>query len=332
VPDLPAVAVLITGATGFVGSHVAEAFAERGDRVRALVRSTSRTTHLEALGVEIVVAPLEDAAALAGAVADADVVVHLAALTRASGEAEFDRANRDGTANLVRALLGAEPRPRRLVYLSSLAAAGPALDGTPAGRDDAPRPLTAYGRSKLAGEAECAAAADAMEVVIVRAPAVYGPRDRDLYHFFRLAKLGVLPVPSGPTRSLQLVHVADLADGIVAAATAPNARGVYYVAEPRAYAWAEVCGLVADAVGRPGARRVPLPAALVSAAAAGTEAVGRLVGRPVIFDRDKAREMLADGWLCETDSARAELGFETRIPLAEGLAETARWYRAEGLL
>jgi nucleoside-diphosphate-sugar epimerase len=125
--------------------------------------------------------------------------------------------------------------------------------------------------------------------------------------------------------------VVDLAEGIVAAATAPGASGVYYIAEPRAYAWAEVCSLMAQAVGRRG-WQLPLPAALVSAAAAGTELVGRAIGTPAIFDRDKAREMLAPGWLCDTADARVELGFETRFGLAEGLADTARWYRANEML
>lgn len=331
VPELPAVSVVITGATGFVGSHVAEAFVARGHSVRALVRPTSRTSHLERIGVEAVVAPLEDVTAMQRAFAGADVVVHLAALTRASGAAAFERANREGTRNVVAAVLAADPRPARLVYLSSLAAAGPALDGVPVGRQDAPRPLTAYGRSKLAGEAECAPAKGVVELVTVRAPAVYGPRDRDLYHFFRFARLGVLPVPTGPTRMLQMVYVVDLAEGIVAAATAPGASGVYYVAEERAYSWAEVCALVAAAVGRP-ARQVAVPAALVSAAAAATGTVGRLIGRPAIFDEDKAREMLAAGWLCETAATKAELGFATRVGLADGLAATARWYRARGML
>jgi dihydroflavonol-4-reductase len=328
---LPAGKILLTGATGFVGAHVVEAFTRRGCSVRALVRPTSKTDHLVARGAEAVVASLDDVTAVRAAAAGTDVVVHMAALTRARGVAEFERVNRDATRAVVRAVASAAPRPRRLVYLSSLAAAGPALPDRPFGRDDTPRPLTAYGRSKLAGETASLEVADEMEVVILRAPAVYGPRDRDVYHFFRLAKLGFLPVPGGGERYLQMLHVGDLAEAVVAAALAERARGVYHIAEARAYTWREVCEHVAAAVGRP-ARFVPVPAALIVAATTTSEWFGRLIGTPGIFDRDKAREMLASGWLCETTAAQEELGFRARIALPEGFAETAEWYRAAGML
>jgi dihydroflavonol-4-reductase len=322
--------VLITGATGFVGSHTVEAFVRRGCTLRAMVRASSRTAQLSSLGVENVVAPLDDEDAVRRAVAGVDVVVHLAALTRARSEAEFDATNRAATRLLARAVVAADPRPRRLVYLSSLAAVGPATPEAPVHRDTVPRPLTAYGRSKLGGEVECGRVADRVQLAILRSPAVYGPRDRDVYHFFRLARLGIMPVPTGGERWLQMVHVADLAQAIVAAALVPGARGVYHIAEPQAYTWREMCRHVAAAVGRR-ARFVPLPARLISAAAAASELVGKVAG-PGIFDRDKAREMLAPGWLCETEAAREELGFEAGISLPRGFHETAAWYRAAGLL
>lgn len=323
--------VLITGATGFVGSHVVEAFGRHGLPVRVLVRKTSDLRRLPASGVERVEGSLEDVVSLARAVRDADVVVHLAALTRAHTEKEYHRANVLGTANLLDALRRAEPRPRRLVYLSSLAAVGPSIGGIPVGSADTPRPLTAYGRSKLAGEALCLRAAEEFEVVILRAPAVYGPRDRDLLHFFRLASRGILPVPTGPARPLQLIHVEDLADAVVRAGTAPDAKGIFHVAESAAYAWPEVVRLVAAAVGVRG-RIVPVPAALFRAAGWASETAGRITGRASIFDRDKARELLAPGWLCDVEPARRAFGFEPRVALPEGLSGTARWYRTEGWL
>ena len=322
--------VLLTGATGFVGSHVAEAFVGHAGRLRALVRGTSRTERLKALGVGIETASFQDAAALRRAVQGAEVVVHLAALTHARTPAELDAVNADATRALLGAVLAVEPRPRRLVYMSSLAAAG-AADGTPLRRDHDPQPLTAYGRSKLAGERVVAAAAEQLEVVILRAPAVYGPRDPEMLRFFRLARLGVLPVPAGPARPLQLVYVKDLAEAVVRAATVPGARGVYHVAESRAYPWAEVC----RTLGRVAGRRVwlaPVPGGAIRGAAAANEWVGRLAGRSTMFNRDKARELLAPGWLCETDAAREELGFEARTPLEQGLRETWDWYRNEGWL
>lgn len=355
--------ILVTGATGFVGTHLVEALVGRGHAVRALVRATSDVRRLEALGVERVVGGLDDEVALRRAIAGVDVVFHLAAATSARDEAGYVRVNAEGTRRLVEAVVaerravcggrgevvggegagvgtgtgtgtgtgeggdGGEVRPRRLVYLSSLAAVGPALAGRVVGVSDAPRPLTAYGRSKLAGEAACLGAGGGLEVVVLRAPAVYGPGDRELLRVFRLASLGLLPVPTGPARPIQLVHVRDLAEALVRVGEAGRCSGVFHVAEPRAYGWAELTELVARAVGRRGVR-LPVPAAVVRGAAALSEWAAALGGRSTVFNREKARELLAPGWMCETEALRREVGFEASIPLAEGLAETAAWYRA----
>jgi len=321
--------VLLTGATGFVGTHAAEAFAAQDVTVRAVVRHTSDTTRLRQLGATVIAGSLTDADVVAHAAEGADSVVHMAALTRAHSQAEYDAVNDQATRALLRALRRAARPPRRFVYLSSLAAAGPSAEtGVDAGT--APRPLTAYGRSKLAGEVACAEEAGPFEAVIIRAPAVYGPRDRDLLPFFRLAQRGLLPVPGRPHRRLQLVHVQDLARAVVSAATLSGVSGVYHVAEPRSYTWLEVLELVAAAVGRRG-RTLSLPESALRAAAAVSEWGAGLVGRATIFNRDKAEELLAPGWLCDTEPALRDLAIAPR-PLAEGLADTARWYREHGWL
>ena len=319
--------ILITGATGFVGSHLVEALGRRGVEARALVRETSDTSFLDRYGLVRQVGDLTDLRSVKRALAGAGTVVHLAAATRALSAATFHRINAEGTQRLVEAMKDGGRR-RRLVYLSSLAAVGPSTE--PVGTGARAQPITAYGRSKLAGEWACLSDPD-IDAVVLRPPAVYGPRDRDLLTFFRLANRGVLPELGSRTRRLQMVHVSDLAEAIVSAIEATGASGVFHVAEPTAYTWDDVLGMMAEAVGVSG-RRIPVPAGVVRVAAAVTELAARVVRRPVIFDRDKAREILAAGWLCETERARRELGFEARIPLGRGLRETAEWYRAYGWL
>jgi nucleoside-diphosphate-sugar epimerase len=330
---VPINSLLITGATGFVGSHVVEAFAGRAPTIRALVRSRSRPHNLALYGVEPVAGSLEDAEGVCRAVQGADVVVHMAAATRAGSAAEFARVNAEGTHAVVEAVRRSRPTPRRLVYMSSLAAVGPARGGQPVGVDSQPAPITTYGRTKLAGEQICAELNGICEVVILRPPAVYGPRDRDLYEFFKMARvMGLVPVPTGPERPLQMVHVTDLARAVVlAAATQGSVSGVYHIADSRSYLWEEVGRLVAEAVGRR-PRPVKVPAALIAMVGAISEGLSKMAGRPSILSRDKARELLAPGWLCETDAARKVLGFEADIPLDRGLKETADWYRAHGWL
>jgi nucleoside-diphosphate-sugar epimerase len=322
--------VLLTGATGFVGHHAADAFAGAGLEVRALVRSPGRAAHLQDAGFQLVQGSLEDGDSLRRACEGMDVVVHMAALTHARTEGEYRRVNVDGTRRLLEAAT-AEPAARRFVFLSSLAASGPCIDGRGVTPEDTPRPLTAYGRSKLEAERVCAEAAHRIRMVILRAPAVYGPWDTDLFHFFRIARFGFVPVPTGPRRMLQMVHAADLADALVRATLADAARGVYHIAEDAAYPWEEIGRRVGAAVGRR-VRALPVPAPLIAGLAAASETAASVVGQSSIFNRDKAREMLAPGWLCETDRARRDLGFQAAITLDDGLRATARWYRDNGWL
>ena len=318
---------LITGATGFVGGHLAEHLAGQGWKVRALVRPTSDTARLRALGTGLATGGLDDADAIAAAASGADTVFHLAGATTAPSEAAFRRANTEGTRNVVTGVLRAEQRPRRLVYASSYAACGPAVDGRPRRVSETPAPLSAYGRSKLDGEAELEAArGEGVEVVVLRVPAVYGPGDRASFlPLFRLVQRRLAPLPAGAARRAQLIYVDDLARAFARAAHV--APGTYAVAAPRAHPFGELLDGIAAAVGTT-PLRIPIPPALFRAA--GTVA-GRLGGVGV-FNREKAEEVLAEAWECDLSGSEALLPPDEAMPLGRGLAETARWYRTQGWL
>lgn len=323
--------VLVTGASGFVGSHVVQALQGHVEVVRAMVRETSETGELQRAGVKLCVGSLDDGEALRRAVSGVDAVIHLAALTHARTENELQRVNAGGTAALLQAIHEAEDAPLRFVYLSSLAAAGPSTDARPITTEDAPRPLTAYGRSKLAGEVAVRQRSNDVETITLRAPAVYGPGDRELLRFFKMAKLGALPIPGGPDRPLQLIHVQDLARGLVDAVKSEGLRGTYNVADAHSYMWRDVCRMIGDAVGTMPVF-IPVPQTAIAFAAAVSETITTALGGSTMFNRDKVRELLAAGWLCETESARNAFGFEARIKLADGLRATADWYRNKGWL
>jgi nucleoside-diphosphate-sugar epimerase len=314
--------VLVTGATGFVGSHVAEALAARGLRVRALVRPTADARALAAQGIEVAPGDVTDARSLARAAAAVDAVVHVAGLIRARDEAGFARANTFG-ARLV-AEAAAAAHARRLLLVSSLSARGP---------EGASGPVSDYGRSKLAGEraALAACAGTATGLVIVRPAVVYGPRDRALLAAFRLARLGLRPVLRG-AGSLSAIHGADLGRGLAALINAPPAPGaVLEASDGRSYTWNDLARAIGEAVGRPGPP-LELSPRLFAGAAALTDAFALVSGVPQVFGRDKLAEMLGS-WPAVSAPFWAAAGLEPRFPdFASGARDAARAYRDAGWL
>lgn len=321
---------LITGATGFVGGHLVRRLAEAGWSVRALVRPSSDTRLLDQAGAERVAGDLDDVDALRRGATGADTVFHLAALTVAPDAAAYRRVNAGGTRNVVQGVLSASPRPRRVVYLSSYAACGPAHGPHPRRSGETPEPVSTYGRTKLEGEAALREAEDhGVETAVLRAPPVYGPGDRALLPYFRLVRRRLAPAPAGPELRTHMIYVEDLAAALLRAADAPP--GTYAVAEPVEHRWGQVVAAIAGAVGtKP--LRVPLPPAAVRIAGALAERFGPLLGGAGVFNREKAEEMLAPAWLCDLAGLEALLPSGTAMPLAQGIGHTARWYRDHGWL
>jgi nucleoside-diphosphate-sugar epimerase len=325
--------VLVTGATGFVGRHVAHALARRGHEVRCLVRTTADPRPLSAAGFSVARGAMLEQPALDAAVAGVDAVVHVAGLIAARSFWEMRRVNAEGTGRLASACARAAVRPRRFVLVSSLAAAGPSPDGRPLREEDVARPISRYGLSKLLGELAARRALPAdVPLTVVRPPAVYGPHDRGLLAFFQAAARGVLLRIGTTPRRVSIVHGEDLAEAIASALDSPAAAGrTYFVADPEAHCIDELLTAIARAVGRP-TREVRLPEAFVRLAGALAEEAARWRGVTPLFSRDKAAEFLAPGWVCDPSRAQRELGWAPSRTLSEGLAETARWYRANGWL
>lgn len=320
--------VLVTGATGFVGSHLAEALRRRGDEVTVLARSASKAAALTPLGVRVVPGDLHDRSALEQAAEGQDVVYHVAGVVAARSEADFLVANRDGTRNLVETL--ARVGTGRLVFVSSMAAAGPTIKGRPLRGDEAPRPVTAYGRSKLA--AEQAVTSAAFPWTILRPPMVYGPRDQEVLKVFRLARLGVAPVMGDGSQELSAVHGGDLAEALIAAGTTAVAAGrTYYACHPEIFTGADMARAVGRAMGRsPAVIRVP--ATIGRGVLMVTEAAARLAGRTTILTADKANEFFQPAWTGDPTPLMRDTGWQPSHDLRSGLEETYRWYRTAGWL
>ncbi len=323
--------VLVTGASGFLGGHVAELLSRRGDHVRALVRTTSNRRHLEGLAnVELFDGSVEQVDRVRDAVDGVDAIVHAAGLIKARNTDEFFAINVGGTANLVEAARG---RPlKRFVFVSSLEACGPSADGDPVPADQE-NPVTAYGRSKLAAEKVVLSAKDDVPVVILRPGAIYGPRDGEIFEAFKAIKRGLLPLVAGGEAKGVWIYATDCAQACICAidANVPSGRTYFVDDGCGPIAQREMLADAERALGTHAVLRKSLPVPLLMAVARGLEAFGRVANRPVMLTREKAN-MLLQHWVCSSEVTRRELGWEPTVPWSEGVGRAVKWYRENGWL
>lgn len=323
--------VLVTGGTGFIGSHLVESLLQNGMEVFCLVRAHSNLRWLEPLSVRYIYGELLDGASLDEAVRDKDIIFHLAGLTKAPDKAGYDRANYIGTKNLIEAVYRTNRGLKRFLYVSSLAAVGPSPDSQPRTESSVCCPVTDYGMSKLKGENEVRKYLTILPITIVRPPVVYGPRDRDLFLYFKAVNCGVKPV-LGIKKYISLIYVEDLVRGIIRAAMSEHSIGrTYFIANDEPTALEYLTELVRQAV-RLKAVTFYLPDKLIYLAAGLSEYLATLQGKTTIFNRQKAHELAQRAWVCSAKQARAELGFQPMVTLREGFSRTANWYRAQGWL
>ncbi len=319
--------VLVTGANGFVGSHLVEALLAQGYRVRCLVRRTSDLAFIRDLPVEWAYGDIASGEGLEAACAGVNAVCHFAGATKAHDRETYFRVNAEGTHHLLAACEQIVPSLYRFVYASSLAAAGPSPDGYPIDESHPPQPLTYYGQSKLKGEQFCHDYAHRLPVVILRPSPIYGPRERDIYFYFQTVNRGVKLLLGRGERRVNLIFVQDLVSLTLHTLKDDRAVGrTFFVAEEKSYDWREMSDLIATALGKRTVR-VVVPEGLlpVIAAVAGLQA--RLTGQPPLLNDQKLIELRQRYWMCSAEKARRELGFEAQYDLVTGVYLTAQWYR-----
>ncbi len=322
--------VLLTGASGFVGSHILDRLRAEGIATRLLLRRSSSTGFLAGHlpHVEVCHGSVTEPETLRPALNGITHVIHCAGATKALRPAEYYAVNQQGTRNLVTAINRHQATVQRLVHISSLAAATPGPADAPTREDDPPRPVSAYGKSKLAGEREVRERCQA-PFTILRPPAVYGPRDRDFLAVIQMLQAHLNVRFGDGKQAVSLVFVKDLAAAALACLARPEAAGrTYHVASPEIFVYEE---LVHELIRQLDTWTLPLPLPRASlwGMCALREAVSHLTGRPHILSRQKYAELCAPGWVCDTTRLRQELGFVAATPFRDGMAETLAWYRRE---
>jgi nucleoside-diphosphate-sugar epimerase len=323
---------LLTGGSGFLGSHIAEQLSRAGQTVRALVRKNSDTAFLRSLpNVELAEGSVNDLESLVRAAQGVEYVIHAAGLVKARSEHEFISTNAGGTENALEAARRANGKLRRFVLVSSQAVGGPSNDGEPVREVSEPRPVTHYGRSKLLAEDAARAMKNDVPITVIRPPTVYGPRDREVLAFFKAVKAGVLPIMGSTSKRISVIFGGDAAGACISAMDADVPSGsTYFVEDGRTRTFADLVLGIEAALGRRAWLRFPLPRSIIEIAALGSELYGRAANRAVMLTRDKCNELFAPHWVCDATPARRELGWEPKVTFEEGAQITAKWYEEAG--
>lgn len=361
--------VLVTGATGFVGSHLVDQLLAQGQEVRVFVRSPSKLPEEQRAKVEVVQGELLDPPSLAQALQGIDVVYHIAGLIQAVQRGEFFRTNTLGCYLLFQAA-AMQTSPPLVVLVSSLATVGPSDGQAPVGRETVPQPVSYYGLSKRGGELVAHQFAEQLPVTIVRPPVVFGPRDHAVLELFKpAARWGMLFLPAVKDFRMSLVAVDDLVNALLLAAKkgkhiaridagfqstqdvenwmraaklaprsakqavhAESSQGIYFVNASESPDAERLAELLASSLERSRVRLWRMRTVTIRVVGNLLGLWGRISGRAYIMNPDKAREATAGPWWCSDEPTRTELGYAPSELLETQLQQTAHWYREQGWL
>ena len=323
--------ILVTGASGFIGSFVVEEALKRGFETWAAVRKGSSRRYLQDSRIRFVELDFDDPDGQRERLAAIrpDYVVHAAGATKCLHAADFFRVNTQGTKNLVAAVAATCPGLMRFVFISSLSVSGPVRETVPytdITAADTPRPDTAYGRSKLEAEH----ALDGMQgfpFIVLRPTGVYGPREKDYFMMAESIKKHVDFAAGLRPQDLTFIYVKDLVEAVFLALERGNIGSRYLLSDGNVYSSRAFSDLIRRELGNPWLLRIKAPLWLLRIITAAGEGVGRLTGRLTALNNDKYKIMRQRNWRCDIRPAVAELGFSPRYGLAEGVHEAVEWYK-----
>ncbi|MBI4963484.1 MAG: NAD(P)-dependent oxidoreductase [Desulfomonile tiedjei] len=324
---------LVTGATGFIGSHMAELILAKGWEAVCPVRDSLALRNLKGIPVRVIAAgDLEAEISVNGAF---DYVIHLAGATRAPDYDGYWESNVKWTRELLEKLVNSSWKDslKRFVLVSSQAAIGPSTDdGACKTESDPLCPVSLYGRSKAEAEQVALSFMDRVPVTIVRPPTVFGPRDTDVLGVFKCVRYRIAPYIAGPDRLVSIIYVEDLVEGILAAAMSPASEGgVYFLANPEPVVWRKFALEVARVMGKSSVA-VPVPLFAMKLLARAGDIVGKFRGVTPLFRTEKLEEMKQIAWVCSPEKAFTDLRWRPRFSLDEAIRKTAAWYRENGWL
>jgi nucleoside-diphosphate-sugar epimerase len=324
--------VLVTGGNGFIGSHLIERLVRSQIKVKCLIRKNSNRKWLNGLDIEYIIGDLFNHDMLHYAVKNIDVIFHLAAITKSLTKNGYYEINTNGTENILNAVIKVNPKIKKFVFVSSLAASGPSTDGKPLIESDYPNPVTLYGKSKLAGEKRVMAFSSTVPVTIIRPPIVFGPRDRDGFEFFKIINRGIQPFLGWRDRYGSFIYVDDLVEAMLLGAEKKEATGqtFFFVTEAKV-SWACFGKQIAKVLNKK-IIKLHIPVSIFILIIIINEIISKITGKPSIINLSKLKDYTEPYWLCRSEKAERLLGFKPKVTMEEGINASISWYKQEGWL
>jgi nucleoside-diphosphate-sugar epimerase len=317
----------ITGGTGFVGSHLADLLLEKGFEIVTLKRPTSNTRWLEGKNVKFIEGDLFSKKAISEGVKDADYIFHIAGVVKSKNEEGFEKSNFIATKNLLETVYETSVNIKKFIHISTQALCGPSPGKEPIDENYVPKPITAYGRTKLKAENEVLKYKDKFPVTIIRPPAVFGERDTEIFVYFKSYKMGINSIIGFDDKLLSLVYVKDLVKGIYLAAMSEKANGnIFFICNDKQYSWNEISETTGRLMNKK-ALKIRIPHFIVYTAGAAAQFFSMFSKNAATLNLEKCRDLTQKYWTCSNRKAKEVLGFKADYTLEEAFRNTINWYK-----
>lgn len=329
--------ILITGASGFIGSFIVEEALERGMETWAAVRPSSSRRYLADARINFIELDFSSAEKLQEQLRghEFDYVVHAAGVTKCLHKSDFFHVNTEGTKNLVNAIIALQMPIRRFVYLSSLSIFGAIREQQPyreITEHDVPKPNTAYGQSKLEAERYLDSIGNNFPYIVLRPTGVYGPRERDYFLMVKSIKEHTDFSVGFRRQDITFVYVKDVVQAVFLSLDHGMSGRKYFLSDGQVYRSATFSNYVHEELGRPWWIRIKAPLWLLRIVTFAGERIGRATGRMTALNDDKYNILKQRNWRCDIEPAMDELGYHPHYTLREGVKEAVQWYRNNGWL